>query len=528
MRLDEVGKQHQHISIHLVRGMAWKRGVANNQAGEIRKGQIREFRQPSSQQAGLTCLLRILAPVDYASSLPTNNAYALLSREGLSAEQLRHVSSKGILYLHAHRHPASVIAAVLRDDLPPGTIVLTETQLVNSKVCIGEKQVFTIYDSNVFAYDCREGVIGNTEVRVDRDSEILGRVSFEIRLRNKEDSALAISLSTSRVVQNLKKSLYGVLVTVGDVYLIHEDNHQLVCRVQDLEPEVVEENDLEIVDHYRGLVDDHTVVTLSVCDAYNALVLDTPSLSNQVIRTISNVIVFRTKDDELFPVKRRLLRPCISLTSVVQAGKGKYRHVGDEEEVVVPVDACTFDRVLLYLEHEAREEEFKFDPLIASDLLAAARALGIAGLQACCEKVLGSFKDRVRQKPIGLSEVIARNEAGGASSGQRTETLLLMSGMVLDISRWLFEHPGGSNIIPSQALNVDSTVFFEIYHASRQSFLYLKEFYIGELAEEDLPLVPLPPRDDAQVTEAFREHLARMTPWRIKPKAIDFEVHKSF
>ena len=33
-------------------------------------------------------------------------------------------------------------------------------------------------------------------------------------------------------------------------------------------------------------------------------------------------------DDEYFPVKRRLLRPCIALTSVVQAGKGKYKSEG--------------------------------------------------------------------------------------------------------------------------------------------------------------------------------------------------------
>lgn len=44
------------------------------------------------------------------------------------------------------------------------------------------------------------------------------------------------------------------------------------------------------------------------------------------------------------------------------------------------------------------------------------------------------------------------------------------------------------NFSPS-ALNIDSLVFFEIYHASKQSFLYLKEFYIGELAEEDRELV---------------------------------------
>ena len=56
------------------------------------------------------------------------------------------------------------------------------------------------------------------------------------------------------------------------------------------------------------------------------------------------------------------------------------------------VDACTFDRVLLYLEHEAREEEFKFDPLIAPELLSAAEILKIIGLQEACQKVLGSFQ----------------------------------------------------------------------------------------------------------------------------------------
>ena len=54
-----------------------------------------------------------------------------------------------------------------------------------------------------------------------------------------------------------------------------------------------------------------------------------------------------------------LLRPCISLTSVVQAGFGKYKSKEPLEggiiaESTVAVDACTFDRVLLYLEHAAR------------------------------------------------------------------------------------------------------------------------------------------------------------------------------
>lgn len=104
-------------------------------------------------------------------------------------------------------------------------------------------------------------------------------------------------------------------------------------------------------------------------------------------------------------MKRRLLRPCIALTSVVQAGRGKYQTSEASEAsaacsdlISIDVDACTFDRVLLYLEHEAREEVFKFDPLIAPELLAAAETLNILGLQEACQKVLGSFKVRSAQE----------------------------------------------------------------------------------------------------------------------------------
>ena len=171
---------------------------------------------------------------------------------------------------------------------------------------------------------------------------------------------------------------------------------------------------------------------------------------------LANVVTIHTSDDEIFPVKRRLLRPCIALTSVVQAGRGKYRategtvrpegksdmndpNEGDSHygpnDITVDVDACTFDRVLLYLEHEARGQTFHFDPLIATELLQAAQVLQIQGLQDCCERCLGRFEERVRKTPIPLQEVLERNEAGRHMTdpkrkGKRSETLLIMSGMV--------------------------------------------------------------------------------------------------
>ena len=38
------------------------------------------------------------------------------------------------------------------------------------------------------------------------------------------------------------------------------------------------------------------------------------------------------------------------------------------------------------------------------------------------------------------------------------QVLLMMDGMVFDVTRWLPEHPGGSGIIPAQA---SATVYFD-------------------------------------------------------------------
>jgi hypothetical protein len=95
--------------------------------------------------------------------------------------------------------------------------------------------------------------------------------------------------------------------------------------------------------------------------------------------------------------------------------------------------------------------------------------MGLRSLEEACSTRLGEFTTRLRE--YSFAEIKERNAAG--------EALLIVDGMVLDVTRWLPEHPGGSTIIPSQALNMDAARFYEIYHASRESFLYVRHFYIG-------------------------------------------------
>lgn len=70
----------------------------------------------------------------------------------------------------------------------------------------------------------------------------------------------------------------------------------------------------------------------------------------------------------------------------------------------------------------------------------------------------------------------------------------------------------------AQALNLDCARFFELYHASRESFLYLRDFYRGELhPEESVPQPQEPPSSDflaqlREFTEAWRLPVAAPQP----------------
>jgi hypothetical protein len=364
----------------------------------------------------------------------------------------------------------------------------------------------------------------------------------------------------------ISKYFQYLIISLEEVYVIAVKNTSgnyisIICTVNELHPndhddddpnDIMVENERQddpmsyvqqlkgVPDNYRGFVNESSQFYFIAPNHSHITITHNRSIPQ--LKRHSDIVDIITLDNEIFPVRRQLLRPCIALTSIVQAGRGKYNsdqiiseavesESSHEEESTqscqVNLDACTFDRVLLYLEHEACHEEFKFDPLLAQELHAAGTTLRIQGLIDACEKVLGSFQERVRKTFIKYNEVVSRNQTwqdrdnkiivSDTDRLKLKETLLILNGMVLDVTRWLEEHPGGSTIIPTQALNIDCTVFFEIYHASKQSFLYLKEFYIGELDPNDYQklLDDLPP-NTPKPSQAFIEQIHDITsPWRL-------------
>ncbi|KAJ1455232.1 hypothetical protein M885DRAFT_520524 [Pelagophyceae sp. CCMP2097] len=519
--------------------MAWRRGTQNQQAGVIRMGHVKEFLAPSSRASAEGSEKVKLKVVEAELlGLSWDACAAVASATGAAAIDAL-LLRDGAVLLHAHEHPAVVLRCVSDARVPEGCLALTEVQRLNSRVCAHDNPNWTLYRGRHEAWDAREASIGATQVKraLCLDSDLSAAV-FEVR-RRFEDDATPISLDAKAVAAALLRHTFDCIITHPELFVISVQagsaSVELVARVMELTPAAEDEDEDD--ECYRGRVSASTAAYVVVDSAAKApLVLEKnvqPPPKSQRL----DLVTVLCDDDEAFPVRRALLRPCIALTAVAQAGRGKYA-CDLSAELRVPMDCCTFDRVLLYLQHAAREEAFKFDPTLAQELLLAAQKLQLRGLQDAAQKVLGSFEERVRKTPIRFDEVLRRNAAGGApclldEDALREETWLVLDGMVLDISRWLEEHPGGGTIIPEQALNVDCTAFFEIYHISRQSFLYLREFYIGELATQDRSLVPLPATQaglppGGAASEAFLGVLRRHTQWRIKKEDIREPNFKSF
>ena len=120
--------------------MAWKRGTQNNQAGMIRKGQIKEFLAPTSREVSISHSFTILDQLsihsEHFQSICRDGPLAYLNFVHLPEDMQSFVNADtGVIYLHAHDHPSSVLTCVSHEDIPAGCIALSDVQRANSKVC---------------------------------------------------------------------------------------------------------------------------------------------------------------------------------------------------------------------------------------------------------------------------------------------------------------------------------------------------------------------------------------------------------
>ena len=123
-------------------------------AGVIRRGHIREFLLPSSRETSVSVELKIVHISDSILKSRLGSAADSGTRAYISEQNVPDVFvpfiKNDMLYLHAHEHPQCVLSVIMAPEVEPGTIVLNELQLVNSKVCRADKEKWTVYQGNKY------------------------------------------------------------------------------------------------------------------------------------------------------------------------------------------------------------------------------------------------------------------------------------------------------------------------------------------------------------------------------------------
>ncbi len=432
------------------------------------------------------------ALVDGASIL------AWISEDGMQQETANTID----LYVRTH---AQVVVSCKLDfsgQVPAGSIVLNQAQRLNCEVTVGPEK---------FPWAAYSPMHPNPE---------LAWFSVEVRPRFYYGNDLVVNRDELRKI--VAKSLWGLKISLHERFIIKLQERHFLIRVtamdsfEDLDEEedcggggggdsdqsasaayLSKKRGLVVQDIDRGIVAARTKVFLEQATWAKGAVFDMrggPEPSRPTKKQ-TNMIDIYCNDQEWFPVKKRLLQPCLVLAKHVLSESS------ERESVNVDLDCCSFDKVLRYLEAEALEEDFDFELHETDQLLHAAKTLKLVGLQRLCEKAVGEYRSSIRSS-IPWEEVVARNAAG--------EMLLVIDGCVCNVSTWLEHHPGGNTIIPEQAINVDATVLFELYHASRESFVFLQQLYIGRLSVQDVAKVPPPTAHrfaQTRPSESFLEQL---------------------
>lgn len=483
--------------------MPWN--ASNNPAGEIRAPAMtaalrlqQQRQQQQQQQTGVerwSRALRVVALSDVRAS--REQLVALRYCALMHPAELPPAADGGVASVFPRSHAQFVVPVRGHEGVPSGCIALTQPQTINLELCIDQVETWSQFQDRVPSVSVAAIEIRPLPPSTDGESD-----SEEEEEEEKARDVAVVEADAVQFAAAFVKYTWRRVLTENERLVMPfkgEDGveREFFVRVLEIDAEDESETEFTMPDSFRGVVDEDTQVLVSVDGvqdgedgsapvtgaAFRFRLLNAPTRTTASLASLrSDVVNVVTSDEEEFPVKKKLLFPCIKLSSAVLSGKGVHKDASST--ISVDVDCLTFDRVLLYLEHELRNDgsSFQFDPSVAEELLSAAKNVGCIGLQEVCEQRLGEFHTRVRKDPIRWEEVVRRNEAG--------DVWLVMQGMVLDVTRWIPEHPGGSVLIVQEALNVDCTVMFEIYHSSRQSFRYLKQFYIGELAEHDRNTVP--------------------------------------
>ncbi len=247
--------------------------MQNNQAGVIRRGQIREFLLPSSRCSSVSndLLVTGITESPLADVYGSSSTTAFISSSSPPDEFLPFVKHE-MIYLHAHEHARCILNVMLNPLVTAGTIVLSDVQLANCKVIPGEKERWTVYQGDNFTFDAREGAIGDTELRSRGNGiPILSEMTICIRRRSPLCDAESFigdkEVDARDFIREANRQLHLHVVSLDEIFAAVVEGNEYVCRIAEVvaesssidSEEAVDNNDSSDSCDYRGLVDANTV-----------------------------------------------------------------------------------------------------------------------------------------------------------------------------------------------------------------------------------------------------------------------------
>jgi len=158
-----------------------------------------------------------------------------------------------------------------------------------------------------------------------------------------------VILDAASLTAALSRHLFNATVSIYDRVLLEFDGREYVARLVGMEGEGEDDEEgIGMPDTRRGVIDSNTVLYLTEDATFASQIRLDGKLSRADAPPPKNAVALHTNDEECFPVRSKLLQPCIKLTSAVMAGHGVHKEA--LPEVTVDVDCLTMDRVLRYLE----------------------------------------------------------------------------------------------------------------------------------------------------------------------------------
>ena len=421
-----------------------------------------------------------LASTTYDCLLPAS-AFALLSVAS-NENTIATMKSKAFCFFTLEKH---------------SDVVLRGARAVDFDVTLQENEVAIIKDVRINAHvgeDVVHTFLPFVSTAIEK-KDILHDVIVEVRpLDNNNSESVACAIIDAKDIEKTAQTRFaGRFVSVGEVFAFEALN--LKVRIVGTNSLPLEER-MDIKYHcFRGIVDVAETTMFYTQTAPRDMeilkIMNARAPPNEEDMFLKGFVHVHTNDEEIFPVHMNVLRPCVALTKFI-------RSAANESNVScsVNIDTVLFDRVLLFLTCiRDGEKPPNYDLRMTESLSGAAKTLQCAPLIDYCDARLGSYISRLRE--YTWEEIVQKNN-------QEQAVLLVIDYMVLDVKNWLPEHPGGDMIIPAQSLNKDASTHFELYHSSKESFLYLKHFYVGEVCEEDREKIP---KSDAPASSEFLKML---------------------